>query len=964
MTTISIPEGAGAVQFHLQSVVSEKSLEDGEYLTEVAAHNSNLYVGTSLGNVLHYVQFEDSPVYILLSRISASSTQKPVHKIVLLELIERVLILCGNVASVYSLLDLSACKLGKLKDVRTISLLSYKEELKKAANTSQKALVVGFNKVRIIQISRDLIKLVKDVNYNDALSGVSCSATSSIAYSNLVVVSNKSTYDLIDLKETKMISLFNYKSTDDADVVPHCVPFTSDTGREEFLLTIHADPATSIAMFVNSEGDVTRGTLSWIELGYPQSIAVQWPYVFAIMKDSELVVSSLESIDHKTQMKLDELQLLQLTQLVTLKDSIASEYLTTIDAGTTEVSKVEISARSNVLLVKSNEVLAIHNSNDVSVYASEFSQLMQEPLNSQEDLQKLVERAKMNLESAGDTSNAFLFHLLAYSYIILQDIVGLLQLINNDFMHKSLLDPKFFIYIYKHLFEEVNFNGLQIYLVLKEAIDKTEEGSLKRDIINEYLLLAHLHYMKQESATMSDSTKANACLVRTLIYKAVHTTSKSTIQFSQGNDVHGWTKLLDANNEILAVLRQGSSFLARIEILKNLAHQEQDIASKQSYAVESSDYSIKLLAKEVEDVDFTESDREPLLNSILELLRESFYDEKLYAKYLLHILDIDKSKGVSFIRKQKGGAFKATHKHILEEMSDKYKDRSDEIYQLKAEFAESSLRDDISDASRLEDLTTLSDALIQISSLLASSGSEADVMNFQVFQQTFCIENSLSAPDWPKLTWLDYLQANMKRSECAEYIETYLKTAELLIVNFQWLKRDSDTASKVLAILQADQFEYLRWIISGDEMLEKLLSFCDFTNAENYATYYRLALQAQPYYFAEFKTIAKEVPSESMQAKDNLIIILNHYLNFVRESNGGYAIIRKFLQRHGESHFDILDIIRIIPELFPISYLQDFLQQELLSKHALSRHVTSTKALARYELTSTAALVTSLDSDN
>ena len=68
-----------------------------------------------------------------------------------------------------------------------------------------------------------------------------------------------------------------------------------------------------------------------------------------------------------------------------------------------------------------------------------------------------------------------------------------------------------------------------------------------------------------------------------------------------------------------------------------------------------------------------------------------------------------------------------------------------------------------------------------------------------------------------------------------------------------------------------------------------------------------------------------------------------------------------FLQRYGEPYFDAYDIIRRLPELFPVSYLQEYLQQELLRRVVISRHVTSTKALARFEVKSTSALIQSLD---
>lgn len=957
MATINIDEVDGPIQFHLQTVVREESLEEGETLTDVAVYRSNLYVGTSLGNVLHYFRFDDSPVYILISRISVSSNQKPVVKILVLELVERALILCGSVASVYTLPELSPCKLGKLKDIRTIELLSYKEGLQNSSNASQKAFVVGYNKVRIIQIGRDLIKLIKDVNYNDAIDGLSCSATSATAYSNLVVVSNKSNYDLIDLKETRMISLFKYKATDDSSIAPHCASFTSESGREEFLLTIHADPSTSIAMFVNSDGDVTRGTLSWVGLGYPQSLATQWPYVFTVMENSELVVSSLQSIEHKAQVKLEGLRLIQLARSLQCKDDIASSFLTTVDISTGHTTHCELSTHSKVLAVTSNELLIIHKTDQLSLLGTQFQDLMKQAELNTSDMKALSESIREHSSAVTGSSELFLSHLLALIYIILKDREKSIEILLKTKNDTLLIDPQFMIYIYKAKASE----GYTIFQKLKEVIDGVDRGSLDEQIFKDYLLQAHRYYITLDYSMLTDSLKNNCSIIREMIYTAVLTTSDEAIKFAKGEDMTGWTQFRKANSTIMDSVRQGTNYWARIEFLKLLAYQEQDILAKQEYAVELCKYSMMVLRGEIADPAFKEEDREVLLDTFLELLQTSFYDEKLYAKNLLQFLDIDMKRGVSFLRSQKGGKFKATHKHILEEISTKYDDKNDEIYQLKAEFAESSLRDDIAEVSNIEDLSTLSETLVELVSMLSSRNSDADIMNFQVLRQTYQIENNLETLDWPKLTWLDYLSANIRRSECPEYIELYLKAAELLIVEFQWLQ-NKEEKEKVLTLLGAEQYEYLRWIVTGTEMITRLLSVGDFSNAEFYAKYDKLPLQSRPYYFEDFKARATENPNDSDSIKANLTSILDHYLQFVLDKNGSYSIIQMFLQRYGEPYFDANYIIRKLPELFPVSYLQEYLQQELLRRVVISRHVTSTKALARFEVKATSALIQSLDS--
>lgn len=293
--------------FKAQQLVDGLPFSPEETVSSVASYQSNLYIGTSSGQLLHYHSFEDAPDYLLISQLPIGSG-KPVKKILVLADIERALVLSGSTIHVVTLPELSPSHVGKVKDANDMLLL---QQIRKTAPNpgqkpqppNEKVVVYTPSKIRLLQFSHDNVKLLKDINYTDAQIGVSCAAGTSSNYSNLCLVANGSNYDIVDMQQTRKIPLFEYNAGGDP-VRPFIVPFAAHDkkGKEEYLLTVNSDRTTSMAMFINSVGDVTRGTLSWIDEGYPSNgLVVSWPYTLGLFskpgKHSILNVSSLVTFD-------------------------------------------------------------------------------------------------------------------------------------------------------------------------------------------------------------------------------------------------------------------------------------------------------------------------------------------------------------------------------------------------------------------------------------------------------------------------------------------------------------------------------------------------------------------------------------------------------------------------------------------------------------------------------------------
>ena len=117
---INLPNG-----YLISRLSPDLELDPLESVCCVSAFESNLYVGTSHGNLLHYFLFEDADQHMLLLKLPVNSEeQKPVEKLLLLPDIQLCLALANRVIHAFSLPELSPCHIGKVKDVNEMSRLT------------------------------------------------------------------------------------------------------------------------------------------------------------------------------------------------------------------------------------------------------------------------------------------------------------------------------------------------------------------------------------------------------------------------------------------------------------------------------------------------------------------------------------------------------------------------------------------------------------------------------------------------------------------------------------------------------------------------------------------------------------------------------------------------------------------------------------------------------------------------
>jgi len=301
---------------------------DNAFITCVEAWDSNFYVGTSAGELIHLYKVGDCTGaevetekkeecgYIQLSRQQCANGKiQPIKKIVLLSEIGKLLVLCGSTVSAFTLPELSPDNIGKVKGVSDITVdwdqiildskgRNYIAKIDHiAGDVFVKVTLLTSKYIRLVRVFNDGIRLYKDVNYPNSLVGIQKSAST--------VVASLTDYDLVDVEHSQKVQLFSTSTPSDDQVKNkfsdnYMNPIIIPVGKDEFLLVCGGctakDPAAGV--MVNSTGDVTRGTITW--MSYPKSVTVDYPYVLATFSGGFVAVHSLQNQKLVQTMRLDD----------------------------------------------------------------------------------------------------------------------------------------------------------------------------------------------------------------------------------------------------------------------------------------------------------------------------------------------------------------------------------------------------------------------------------------------------------------------------------------------------------------------------------------------------------------------------------------------------------------------------------------------------------------------------------
>ncbi|KAG0681550.1 hypothetical protein C6P42_004059 [Pichia californica] len=321
----------------LQSTSFQFTESPESRITCIESWELNLYIGTNLGEIIHLYKIDDISGYIQISKqafsSSSTSTPKPIKKIVVLPEVTIALIYCGSTVSGYLLPELSPANIGKAKDVSDISIdwkdlkiddnkhnwVTKKEDY--FGESFVKVTIFTKKSIKLLRIFHDSIRLHKELQYNDIITG--------LQISNFSIVSNLINYDLIDMTQSQKIFLFPISTTTTTTTKTPEVelkPIIRYVKKNELLLVCGGlninEPA--IGMFINLNGDIIRGTLTFES--YPTSIEVDYPYINVILKNKNINIYSiydqtkLQEIKFNNNEKVENIKLHESSKIFEIKD--------------------------------------------------------------------------------------------------------------------------------------------------------------------------------------------------------------------------------------------------------------------------------------------------------------------------------------------------------------------------------------------------------------------------------------------------------------------------------------------------------------------------------------------------------------------------------------------------------------------------------------------------------------------
>lgn len=975
-----VNEGEESKRVYRFQLVFENATEEDERISCVEKYRSSIYVGTSIGRILHFHNFEDTS-FMLISKMVVSKKSEPIKKIVILKEIERALIVCDRTATAFILPELSRANLGKIRNVTDIvNVQGQLHQHSKPGNdldtTEEYAVILSNERIRLVRATKDSLKLVKDINYNDALICASKRMINSYNNDLLVVVADDKNYDMLDIGKARKVPLLQYNSTTvENDPRPLACPFVAFDRDDdpEFLLLVLADESTSMAMFINSKGDVTRGTLIFTG-GCPRNgVVAKWPYILAISTsttgDNNLVFYSLETLksvyDENLQGVLgfsehertkNDFHIALLDTEVLLKDEELSDLLSEVNGDDKSlhrklvhhfISKEVIYNRCSlwavcevdILLPLTNKLIAIFN----------------DPLSLTDEISGLMNELDSYYYTMKDDRKLYGTYLKAIFFLLLdkkEDFVKLSLEERHNGQGDSvfgalLLDPRFFISI----LDKLSDKNKELFIDFK-----TYGGiwglmtPLSAHIPHSYLLdyLSRLYETKLLANYNKDVALIEYC--RKKIYLEKLRESSAIVEFIKDKDTESWKKKNSNNAFIMKKFEENGMYLSLLYtyLLAN------DVADQMTESLVNSicSLSIKLLKGDyrdslarVENLGDVEVKnlKINLFDIVTSQLEKNLLSDRDYVGYLLEIFGLNTKKGFEYMKARDKAKYREVDRQILKEL-DKSTLDADTLANLKIDILESNFISSLNVTDPLSQVELLDELIYELTSALLSSKFATDQYKhgFLVLKKTFQSENNLNDSIWPKVTWMDFLSIHLKKSDCSDFIILYLKILELLILRCGNKVTDKTLKfeESILMLSGSDYFSYLRIVIPNDESIIELLKYRDYSAAERYALYGTIGFPSRGFYFKE---LSKFSMLSTDQVKKNLTIINDFY---VTQQNTSYSATRHFLSSYG-TFFNLKEVLAMLTYHVPIACVEEYLYQVFMNKEIQRRDSYITKVLIK-----------------
>lgn len=920
----------------------ELPLNAGEAISCISTHKANLYIGTTKGLLLHYYIFDDAEEYILILKLQVLSGENcAIKKVLVVPDVEMCLVLCNRVIYPYTLPELSPCHIGKIKDVNDMSQLSQVKN-PKVKNKHDKIIVYTSNKIRVVQLLPDTVKLLRDINYLGAVMGYSSAAGTLANYSNICLVANDKNYDVVDLQQTRRISLFDYNPDKVAGVEPQIVPFIPQDitdSTEEYMLTICSDASNSMAMFMNALGDVTRGTLAWLDKGYPsRGVVVQWPYVLGLFNAREdevkLTFSSLSTLEvvytvdfgelSRRELNLSEIEDINMVSVgegVTLADQELLDLLMPVSCeGVASIGYKKQFMKPNVILYGRDSFYCLYKESELHSLVGDLMSAIESGDNEK------LEATLLNMDQPN--SKTFVSRARVVLLLALKKFDELKNVIAGDEFSLINFDPRLFLLVDdKYPDDNEMWKDLRVEKALLNLIKTLKIKNLDPEFKS---WLIHKIYECKDKYGESLWQ-----YFRKLLYEDTQST-ESTLQIVLAEKTF-WQDQNDANDILLSSIESNLDYLVLFEIFKI----RQDHRDQESDALQIIELGLSILSgtKPLRDDYLINEGKmsvgkktEDLVLLIFSQLTNHITDRDKYTKKLLELLKLYPDKGLELLQASKGGKHKSTHRYILQELSSTHNIDTKFSF-MKVEYLEQTFLEQLAE-TKMIDHDLVDELFTELTKYLEENLDKYDVAfeNLNILLSTFKLEINLRDRNWPKLSWIEFLHLHGRRDETKELVDMYLKLFELLLVKL--------LDNKAIKPYLCDQpsFNYLSRCFtetSQSGLISFLLEQGDYSVCEWVALYGKICLPRKTIYLEEVKLrlLEKYRLRPRFEVGKSITQLIKFYLE-IDDTESRNASVSHLVCRFGRSYFDVRDLLALLPNEFPIVHIQDYLTRVVLELEA------------------------------
>lgn len=937
--------------YNLRELELQLRFDETEEICAISAHQSNLYLGTTAGQLLHLFLFDDAEEYILVSKLSVG-TECSIAKILLLPDVELCLLLSNHIIFTYLLPELSPCNVGKLRDIQDILMLC-QVKVPKVKSKLDKIIAFTPSKIGLIQFSKDAVKLLKEIPYVGSLVGLSSASGTLANYSNICLVANSAHYDVVDVQQTLRVPLSEYnpmkiKFLDRShEVQPHIVPFLAedkDKTPEEYLLTICSGSSSSMALFVNSEGDVTRGTLTWLEEGYPTGgLVVEWPFAVGLFWSEDarkysLCFSSLQS--------LQTVYTTEASKIFSSSDTGGKGFhvrkidhgFSVLDQECLNLLKL-VSCVHRELVPSSNQykraTIAFTSGSklaflDRKSHLSMELQAIQTKLHSAQERLALIE-CSASLKALTETSDQ-VWPVYIASLLLEGQLQKVKEIVQSQHNSNRKVDPRLLLLFSSDTIDLTSEYWIE-YSAPRLVFEFLDSRKAEIDLDLKSWTIEEI-YKNRDS--YSEETNAE---FRKYMYTEIQRDTASLILLIE-SEKELWKAQNETSDALHSYLSENSHFIALL-YLYHLKQQAGNAFVKWEQLIIELGLDILAGRKKLTDQDkeYLQTGATDIAVMIFDQLHEQINEEGYFTRTLLELLQLQPEHGLALLKKRKNGKFLSCNKQILAELSKLVKlDR--QFGSLKLEYTEQAFFAEFDLDSNFEiHAQELSDELV---AGMNEEHFDDEFENLGIVYQTYQVETDLGNGSWPKVTWIEYLHLRANSSECRELAHMYMKLYEVLVVS----KAVLNGFRRILPVTEYMEFVLkTRDTVSESETISYLLSMRDLSSAEWVAVHGSFPIPRSTVYPLE--KYGKSTALKSEQVYENLKQIMGHYLR-IEDECIKYSAVAHFFSSLG-GPFAITEVLDIIPDDFPLWCLEKYLECKITSNMLDYSDSGIKKALARSE---------------